>query len=177
MKYLTYLALVGLINAKTALVIDDQKIVETAQGAQMAVVTELQKPAAQAVAQALESELTQAALKIDMGFAKVMKPVLESLELELEVMSYDEDCKVHEFYQCLVDNGIQQDPWMAYQTTCEEDTDCTIKYYSMTPEEDDEFFDEQDELEDKIEDRAEELLAPIGKSMQEAYIKNAANVA
>ena len=39
------------------------------------------------------------------------------------------------------------------------------------------FFDKQDELADKIEDRAEDLFEPIGKSMQNAYVANAANVA
>jgi len=40
MKYLSQLALIGLINAKTALVIDDQKIVETAGSVEGALIQE-----------------------------------------------------------------------------------------------------------------------------------------
>ena len=54
MKYLTYIALVGHIQAKTSLVIDDAKIVSTAEHIQQSVMTEATKPEAIAVAQAVE---------------------------------------------------------------------------------------------------------------------------
>ena len=54
MKYLTYIALVGLTQAKTSLVIDDAKIVSTAEHIQQSVMTEATKPEAIAVAQAVE---------------------------------------------------------------------------------------------------------------------------
>lgn len=126
---------------------------------------EATKPAAMAVAQAVEQELTVAGLKIDMGLGKIMRPALEMAYNELEMMSPSDDCKVHKYYQCLVDNGIAAEPWMAYQTTCEADTNCGIKYWTSTPEEDAEFFDAQDDLEDEIERKSRRLLKPIGESM------------
>ena len=54
MKYLTYIALVGLTQAKTSLVIDDAKIVSTVEHTQQSVITEATKPEAIAVAQAVE---------------------------------------------------------------------------------------------------------------------------
>jgi len=54
MNYLTYIALIGATQAKTTLVIDDAKIVSTAQHVQQSVMTEATKPEAIAVAQAVE---------------------------------------------------------------------------------------------------------------------------
>jgi hypothetical protein len=54
MQYLTYLALIGATQAKTTLVIDDAKIVGTAQHIQQSVIAEATKPEAIAVAQAVE---------------------------------------------------------------------------------------------------------------------------
>ena len=53
MKYLSYLALIGFAKAKTALIIDDQKIVATAQDIAGAVETEASRPEAEAVSEAL----------------------------------------------------------------------------------------------------------------------------
>ena len=108
-----------MIPARTTFTIDNAKVVSTAQDVAMSVQIEATKPAAIAVAQAVEQELTVAGLKIDMGLGKIMRPALEMAYNELEFMSPPDECKVHKYYQCLVDNGIAAEPWMAYQTTCE----------------------------------------------------------
>ena len=141
--------------------------------------TEATKPEAIAVAQAVEQELNVAALKIEMGFGKIMRPTLQILQNEFEAMTPGDDCKVHKYYQCLVNNGIQDTPWRAYQTTCEQDTDCEPKKWGSdwTNEDESEYHDEQDELKNKVEERANDLFEPIEQSMQKAYIENAGNVA
>lgn len=54
MKYSTYVALVGLTQAKVALVIDDAKIVSTANDIAQSVQMEATRPEAIAVGQALQ---------------------------------------------------------------------------------------------------------------------------
>jgi hypothetical protein len=72
--------------------------------------TEATKPEAIAVAQAVEEELNVAALKIEIGFGKVMRPALAIAQNEFEAFSPTDDCKVHKYYQCLVDNEIMDTP-------------------------------------------------------------------
>ena len=141
MQYLTYLALIGATQAKTTLVIDDAKIVGTAQHIQQSVIAEATKPEAIAVAQAVEQELNVAALKIEMGFGKIMRPAIESFQNELEAFEPGEDCQVHKYYQCLVDNGIADQPWRVWETTCKQDTMCGAWYDTSSSSEDNAFFD------------------------------------
>ena len=136
MQYLTYVALIGLTNAKTTLVIDDAKIVGAAQNIQQTVLTEATKPEAIAVAQAVQKELEIASMKIEMGFGKIMRPAIESVYNELDAFEPSEDCQVHKYYQCLVDNGIADTPWMEYQTTCKADTMCGAWYDTSSAVED-----------------------------------------
>ena len=114
-----------------------------------------------------------------MGFGKVMRPYIQFMQNEFESNSPGDDCKVHKYYQCLVDNGIQDTPWREDETTCKKDNNCESKIHGsdFTPEADTEYHDGQDELRDKMEERANDLFEPIGQSMQKAYIENAANVA
>lgn len=102
---------------------------------------EATKPEAIAVAQAVEQELTIAGMKIEMGFGKIMRPVLKSISQEIEYNTPTDDCKVHKYYQCLVDNGIADEPWMVYTTTCEQDTNCAPKKWGAdwTQEDEDKY--------------------------------------
>jgi len=38
---------------------------------------------------------------------KLVTPVLRKAADEVEMFGFNEDCKVHKFYQCLVDQGIE----------------------------------------------------------------------
>ena len=114
MKYLTYLAAVGLVEAKTALIIDDAKIVQTVQNIADAVETEVSRPEAEAVADAIAAEIEKAAIKVDLSLNKLVTPVLDKAAEEIEIFSFNEECKVHRFYQCIVDDGsVEYGPWSA----------------------------------------------------------------
>ena len=80
MKYLAYLALVGLAESKTALIIDEQKIQSTAMDVANAVQTEASRPEAIAVAEALQKEIEVAAIKTEMSIAGIMKPLIKALD-------------------------------------------------------------------------------------------------
>lgn len=54
--------------------------------------TEVMKPEAQAVAEALQQEIEVAAIKVEMSMGKIMKPMIKYLEHDLETYTYDEDC-------------------------------------------------------------------------------------
>ena len=141
MKYLAYLALVGLVESKTALIIDETKIQSTAMDVAMAVQTEATRPESLAVGQALQQEIEVAAIKVDMSMGRIMKPVIKSLENEIEMMGVSEECKVHMYYQCLADQGVAQSPWMDQQS-CDTQSGCTTRYRTSTQAEDTIYFDE-----------------------------------
>jgi hypothetical protein len=105
MKYLTYLAAIGLVEAKIGIVIDDQKIQGTVMKVAGAVQTEAMRPESQAVAQALSQELEKAAIKVDLSMSKLITPILGKAQREVDTFFYNEDCDTNGFYQCLADEG------------------------------------------------------------------------
>jgi hypothetical protein len=49
---------------------------------------------------------------------------------KVEVFSFGEECQVHGFYQCLVDEGtIADGPWYASQSVCADEYDCHVQAY------------------------------------------------
>ena len=128
MKYLSCLAAIGLVESKMTFIIDDQKIVDTANEVANAIETEASRPEAQAVVEALQGEIEKAAIKVDLSLNKLVTPILERATEELEVFSFGEECKVHKFYQCLVDEGIETNgAWFAANSDCAETFDCHIE--------------------------------------------------
>ena len=178
MKYLTYLALVGLAEAKTALVIDEEKIIATASSIEGAVIEETSRPEAQAVAEALQAEIEKAALKVDLSMNKLVTPVLRKAADEVEMFGFNEDCKVHKFYQCLVDQGIEYSAyWMGPEdSTCFDEYNCYVP--ANEPDFDWEEFDQENrEFEKKMKKNTRKVFKPIAKSFEKAFVEQQANVA
>lgn len=72
--------------------------------------------------------MEKAALKVDLSMNKLVSPVLKQASREIEAFGFNEDCQVHEFYQCLVDQGIEDDAyWMdSSDSNCFGDWNCYI---------------------------------------------------
>jgi hypothetical protein len=73
------------------------------------------------------AEIEKAAIKVDISLNKLVTPVLQKAAEEVEIFSFGEDCPVHEFYQCLVDEGIlNQGPYSASRSVCADKYDCHV---------------------------------------------------
>lgn len=72
--------------------------------------------------------MEKAALKVDLSMNKLVSPVLKQASIEIEAYGFNEDCQVHEFYQCLVDQGIEDEAfWMhSSDSNCFGDWNCYI---------------------------------------------------
>lgn len=132
MKYISCLAAIGLVQSKTALVIDDQKIIKTATQIQDAVIKEAQTPEFMDAAKALQDEIEKAAIKVDISLNKLVTPVLKKAADEVEIFSFGEECQVHKFYQCLVDEGtLDEGPVSASRSACADETNCHVEAYEL----------------------------------------------
>ena len=97
------LALLGLVDAKTAIIIDEQRIGQAVQTAEVEAMDIASKPEIKAMEDALTPVIEQSMIKADIGSSKIMKPVFEQLASDLDLYAYGDECKVHKFYKCLTD--------------------------------------------------------------------------
>ena len=84
MKYLSCLAAIGLTEAKTAFIIDDEKIFNTVTDIVSSVQNEAQTEESIEVAQALQAEIEKAAIKVDLSMNKLVTPILERVSTVIE---------------------------------------------------------------------------------------------
>ena len=129
--------IVGLVSfasaGKTQITIDDSVMSIPDQYAEWAA-QEAQTPEGQAFAKEFGDLYKKASLKIALNHGKVLKPLNEELEIYLDHVTVNDDCKKWKLIQCFMDNDVDYFSGDGTWGECGKSSNCYIKFTKYSDE-------------------------------------------